>query len=1165
MQLTPEQHRAIFDHGRNLAVVAGAGSGKTRVLVERYLALLDQHPDWPLNALVAITFTRKAAGEMRDRVRAALELRLRAASTEAEREVWAGRLAGMDSARINTIHSLCADILRANAAEAGLDPDFSVLEEAAAALLLDETIDAVLQAMVDARSPTLKLFTIYDALALRSTLVDLARADFPSLPADPFAVWSARWADSAVMLLAAARPALIAHRDWALPVLPPTDDKLYAIYSAVAEVLAIILDEGGDLSTRCEALAGLHGLIRLNVGSPKAWGDKDILAEAKDNLRGLRDLGDALVEQIGQSPGALDQDAAALLPLWAELAAAVRSAYDEAKAAAAALDFDDLEARTCALLTAHATVRARYQGDEFRHLLVDEFQDTNAAQWEIVRLLAPPDQPGRLFVVGDPKQSIYAFRGADVSVFGGVRRLLTDHSGAEAEVALAQSFRTHRPLVDCFNALFAHILDYDPASPTAAYEVDLGEPMHAHRVEPPADRPALMVRLVDHTMRPDDADPDFMRRWEALEIARQIHALVAEGLPIYDRALDAIRPVGYGDFALLFQSTTHLMLYEEVFKALELPFVTIAGRGYYSRQEVWDLLNLLRALYNPADDLALAAALRSPLFGFSDDALLALRLVRDESGACPPLWDALEQADSAPLDERALVRFACEALHALRALAGRVTISELLRAALSATGYLAILTGLPDGDRRRGNVEKLLRLAEASGRITLSAFTQYLNDLSAREVREGEADLEVAGAVQLMTVHASKGLEFPVVILVDTSWDRRARDGGLVVIDPQEGAACKIYDAVEEQYVKPYAYQRALLRRDQREKAERKRLLYVAATRAQDYLIVSGGLKQRKDGRVQGDWLGWLLDALTVDDLRGAAGVNTRPWGQFDLQVIATPPDDVSNARLTRPAAWDSLDSAAVAPADPPPLLAPVAIDRTAVARHLSVTQIDGMGGNDRSFRGRFRRGVLHDAPATIGPALRDRRAGRLIGEIVHEVLRWWNPREEVDLDELLKSYTWEQGIVDPVEQNEAINEARQLIRRFLRSDVCQWLREARATYQELPFILRTEKRIIHGILDLLIAHPDGSWAVVDYKTSAVPHAGQGLAAFEAHAQRYRVQVGAYAEAVSRQLSLTGQVDASALRVYIHYVRYSQTIELPRQVCQDALSRLETYIGELIE
>ena len=244
--------------------------------------------------------------------------------------------------------------------------------------------------------------------------------------------------------------------------------------------------------------------------------------------------------------------------------------------------------------------------------------------------------------------------------------------------------------------------------------------------------------------------------------------------------------------ALLFQAMTHVTLYEAALKAEGIPYLTVAGKGYYDRQEVWDLLNLLRALYNPLDNLSLAAALRSPLVQperrRAAGAAADLRVKLANRSRC---GTALDQPEVVPADEIALVEFARVTLRDLRRKAGRVTIAELLRLALEATGYLAVLTGLPDGKRRRGNVEKLIDKAETSGRITLGAFTQYLRDMSENEVREGEAALESAGAVQLMTVHKSKGLEFPLVVLVDASYQRSTAAAGDLV----NGLACKVYDA----------------------------------------------------------------------------------------------------------------------------------------------------------------------------------------------------------------------------------------------------------------------------------------------------------------------------------------------------------------------------------
>ncbi len=1192
MHLTENQYRAIYEHDKNLIVVAGAGSGKTRVLVERYLALLDAHPDWPLNALVAITFTRKAAQEMRDRVRQALEARYREATDDDARQRWSERLGSMDSARIDTIHGLCVTILRANAAEAGIDPDFAVLDETEAQILLEDTLDAALQALIETENPLLELFRLYDAAALRSALEALISEEIAPLPADLFAFWVEDWQrhtreqinrlrrDAAFLQGVSWQPG----GGW-----PPqdTEDKLMLLWRDCHAQLETLLngDHEADLQPCLEALSWLNVLKVGNVGSGQYWGGKDGAQEARNVLMSIRTLAQAAVKEIGEPPGELEAQAARLLPLWHGLLGRMQAAYRRAKREQGVLDFDDLETLTCDLLTTHESVRARYQNAEFRHVLVDEFQDTNRVQWEIVRALANPVQAGSLFVVGDQKQSIYGFRGADVSVFGEVRRVLTGAHG-DAEVALARSFRSHHPLVDCLNAIFGQVLRRDVDSMAYEYEVDLGEPMDAHRADPPANLPALELLLVarpyvsEKNPQPPDAEAvqsissEDARRLEAYEIAHRLREMVDAGTLIFDRETDQTRPLDYGDVALLFQSMSNIMLYEEVFKAAGLPFVTIAGRGYYGRPEVWDLLNLLSALYNPADDLALASALRSPLFGLSDDALLALRITRDAAGERLPLWVALGQPERLPPDEIALVAFARDCLNHLRSLAGRVTISELLRAALERTGYLATLAGLPDGRRQRGNIEKLLDMAESSGKVTLGAFSQYLMDLSAREVREGEALLEAHGAVSLITAHNSKGLEFPVVVLMDCSWERNRRGDKLLLRGGDGLLACKVYNPETEKFDTTYSYRKAERLQSLREAAERKRLLYVAATRAQDYLLVSGQIEQTANGYKIKGWLEVLCEALSLQSrLDGEDdSLLDYPWGQMRLRIARDmPPPERFLPHEQDDILWDSAPVQAGQPlpgaAVMPPLLAAVQTDRRAIARHLSVTQIADLGSArfHGFYRQRFRQSLLNDAPARLEPVFRTHKHERLIGEIVHEALRWWEfPEDNPNLQNLLRSYAWELGIVDGMHQAQATIEAYLMLVDFQQTDVYRMVNSAQQVYRELPFIFETDQRIIHGVIDLLLLTAEGRWAVIDFKTSDV---GQrpSLAALQRHARRYHLQVGAYASAAQRQLRETLKVDSVDIGVYIHYIRYRQTVQIASQTWQAALANLEGFIGNVMD
>ncbi len=1191
MQPTQQQETAIYTHDRNLIVVAGAGSGKTRVLVERYLALLEAHPDWPLNALVAITFTEKAAGEMRDRVRQTLETRALSAVTPESRAIWNERLGAMESARISTIHSLCATILRANAPEAGVDPQFEVLDEVDARLLLDDVIERVFQWLQDEDDPMGELFVEYETQAVHRVLVDQISLEVPELRENLFARWVEQWEAQAVaaldLLLSA--PAFLDSVNWFPEHGWPQEDKLLDVWRAVWG-LSGQLNEQTELSIRLDLLRilGSSEAINLRSGSSKAWGDKETLAESKARLGLIRDMTRETLKHVGEQPSETDQRAAYLLPLWANLIRRVQSAYHDAKEKDSLLDFDDLEQRTADLLRDFPLVRARYRNAEFKHILVDEFQDTNSRQWSIVQALADLERPGSLFVVGDPKQSIYAFRGADVSVFDRVKGQILTRGGAD--VALARSFRTHHRLVEGFNHLFGQLLVRDAASPVSAYEVELGQPMESQRQPAPSDLPALELLLVNKSdlEKGDDSPAAAARQWEAGALAARLHDMVSQELPIYDRVLETIRPVQYGDMALLFQAMSNVILYEEAFKAAGLPFVTVAGRGYYSRQEVWDLLNLLRALHNPADDLSLATALRSPLFSLSDDALFALRFMRAEAGERLPLWEALAAPLAAPSDEVGRVAYARTVLYALRDRAGRVTIEELLHEALAQTGYLAILTALPDGARRRGNVEKLLEKARSSGQVTLGAFSRYLADLSEREVREGEALVDAQNAVTLMTVHASKGLEFPVVALVDASWERRNPNTPPLVYDPQAGLACRVYDEREGNHVDSYAYHRAMRLLALRETAERKRLLYVAATRAQDYLLVSGQVSQSNDTLKTAGWLSWLLDALDLsnDDLLPGADTRDYPWGQVGITVIgksaaeddATGQVDSHLARAEAPVGWEH---PAVLAGEPlaggltaPPLVEPVPLNRNYAVRHLTATQIAHLGSRDDFQRQRFRKDVLHSAPSHIRWGNR-RRAGyipqRILGEMVHEALRWWRfpTPDNNQLADVLESYAWEQGIVDDDQRERAVRQVQDMLYRTMQSDVYGWVQAAlldrRPVYRELPFIYQYQSHIIHGVIDTLFQREDGSWAVVDYKTSFVEGYHQAdMDPLVEHAQQYHLQVGVYATASREQLR-HAVGDDRIPTAYIHYIRYHKTVEVAPVDWQAALTRLEDRIGDFLD
>ncbi|MBI1259595.1 MAG: AAA family ATPase, partial [Chloroflexi bacterium] len=341
MFLTEAQQAAIHNHEDNLIVVAGAGSGKTFVLVERYLALLDRHPEWPLNALVAITFTQKAAQEMRDRVRQHLQRRADERDGEAAAQ-WAGRLAAMDSARIDTIHGLCAVILRGNAAEAGVDPGFEVLDEIEAGVLLEDAIDDVLRSLA-ADDPVLELFAEYGERGVRGLLNQTSKlqilSEFNPKTDDLFTDWLAQWvADSHKAIERFVTT--LSRADFYAPIGVDSLSQRWQDVGEVAEWFAASPQqtERALLYVYVDQVKRIADL-RIPGARHKDWGDD--WDDSKAAFTVIRDAAKDTLSIIEDAPGALDLRAARLLPLWGAIAAKVRAAYRLAKDERGALDFDD--------------------------------------------------------------------------------------------------------------------------------------------------------------------------------------------------------------------------------------------------------------------------------------------------------------------------------------------------------------------------------------------------------------------------------------------------------------------------------------------------------------------------------------------------------------------------------------------------------------------------------------------------------------------------------------------------------------------------------------------------------------------------------------------------------------------------------------------------------
>ena len=1094
LQLNASQARAATATG-NVVVTAGAGSGKTRTLVGRYLWLLETGV--PLRGIIAITFTEKAAREMRTRIREAIKT----SEVSEISEVWRTAFADLDAARIGTIHSLCAQILRQHPVEAaglGIKPGFGVLEEGHAAVLRARAVEDGLAWAANDDSAS-HLFSAFGEFNLRTAIATLldkrldADVAFERLTADPLQGWSGAllgWLDAH---LDSTEWSSILNDLAGLCADDPTDQMEVARQAVLAHAEAAnAARRRGDVSTGLAELAALRASTTLR-GRKGNW-PGDTLAAAKEAMRTLRAYFDERLAPLANPKKSasweMDEQVAGLI--WALHAAYRRTLelYARARRAENALDFDDLEAGALALLR-EPHVRAAWQA-KTRAVLVDEFQDTNERQRQIVyalsgfesRVSESASRRGALFVVGDSKQSIYRFRGADVTVF---RRVQDDVVNARGQaVALDLTFRAHRALVEDTNRLLAPVLG-EEERPGRPYQVPFA-PLRAHRAEP---RPGVAAPFVEFH----------------LGLAQQAHEgrqAAATGLATRLIELHAQEAIEWKDVALLFRASTAFPVYEDGLERAGIPFVTVSGRGFYDRPEIRDLLNALLAIADPTDDLALVGFLRSPAVGLSDAALYLLRfppraaVPRNSHKPCA-IWPVLNHPalpDIVPPDDLLCALRGRDLVSGLHDLAGRVSVATLLKRLLDLTHCRAALQAVEGGLRAQRNVDKLLADAHTSGLVSVREFAEYVRTLRDVGARESEAPTEAGSAVQLMTVHKAKGLEFPIVVIADAAHAGHGRTAG-ILLDEQLGVTVNLRDDDDH---RPAAFRLAALRDAERDEAENRRLLYVAATRAQEKLLVSGHTKILKGGGLSlSGWLKLLGQVTGLDDVAVAGTpVNAQEIALGEgIGCVLYPWREEDEDGGTRGQGDEEIPGpvSASLPARLTDLVAPLTAPATGVDLKLSVRERDPP---PRVWR------VVPTAQRPEGPAW-------VVGSLVHTGLRHWRFPDRPGLEDFLRPFALEAGLTDPEEIRRTIAGVRRLLARFQAHPFYAELARAER-HHEVPYAVEVNGVSRSGIVDLLY-RADGGWTVVEFKTDELG----AEVNLEAHIRRekYDEQVGEYVTAMT--------------------------------------------------
>ena len=1239
--LTDEQARAL-DLDRHVLVAAGAGSGKTRTLTRRYLRILGSFA-WEASeggrgpgpdAILVSTFTERAAAEMRGRIRAALgeavrELRDRREELAAHVRGGAGRVDAVlahlkgckrdfGRARIGTFHAFAGSVLREMAAAAGLDPGFAILEQADETLLREQAVEQALMEMEMAGEPG-ALFS-FDRRSLLDALRTWVRRRHDLSPFRDtlgwddealLALWQRRYTDVALEELERELSAgghlygllerfVDLEHDLKDPSRPP------AAIARTKEALTTMAEPPPSHPVeRADRLRAIVALFRTGGGTRHIakvhgdWTGSQAAIRYPDRKNEIReawgDLRPVFVELFGENAerlesllGTADRLGIPFLRALAKVGDAAVARYEQLLQEARSLDFAELEARLLRLLLDDERVRRRLQG-RFRHVLVDEFQDTNTTQWRVTRLLmGEPMRPQGLFVVGDPKQAIYRFRGGDVTVFERARQQLGEGGGVE--LSFTWNFRSRPALIDGFNALFGWLMP-EPEADDPPWEARF-EALTARRALPDGDthRGVMdLVWLTDEALEPEDevfdatspppeedeppprADSVDILALDAAERAAAAAAAVApelgnlppahrEARTIATLVRDVLLPSSDEHegirIALLLRRRTHLPVYARALREVGVPHVVARGRGFFGRQEVQDLGNLLLALSHLDDAIALLGALRGPFLRLEDAWVLwlvrsaggprstalrrgwrsLLQLSAASPGDRPELEERLGWAEVPDPGKQALAE-AADRFRRWRDLTRELPLSAFLRQVVTETASVYGLAKADPTGQAMANVEKLISLAlayDSRGAEGLADFADFLVHQDSSGADEGEATLDATAPVVLMTIHQSKGLEFPTVVLPDIAQPLRFRVNDALVLarlpSPREPLAPDAPDRWEAGVAVPVVNAgkrqsedmllRRLIRRQDRweDLAEARRVLYVAMTRARDRLVtvalpLSKEAKARIDESAPRDtassWSEWMRMGAPLLRPTGARVLDVAPGSPFPTMALRLESAQRAAVLRSRGRAWE--------PDSPEDL---DHVDWEALARALAPIEAAPLR---RTSPHALQRPLPSGPP--LPPDLRpppgvDRgKAGLLRGLLVHGCLEDGLTRPSALTRRRVRQALAAEGELSETAEAWLHGALVRHLRGYRKAAPPELDDESATVFRELPFRLRlppstvagTGDAWLDGVIDVVYRRGESrTWYVLDYKSDEGDP--------QVLAEAYLPQILAYAWAASRIL-----------------------------------------------
>ncbi len=1104
MKLPPDEAvrvRVRSDFATTLVLEAGAGTGKTTVLVDRLVNLVTTGTA-TLDRVVAITFTEAAAGELKMRLRDALEVHLDTASAD-ESQRLARAIVDLERANVSTIHAFASALLRERPFEAGIDPSFAVVADVAG----ERTFDDAWNAWIEER------LTAGDEVLIRAVHLGLKVGDFQKAGRN---VVAERDVLGLPVVPTPFEPtALLTEIETALGPLKQQkkycNDESDGAYGMIEELEERVREARRLQGTALEAF--LRRLeIKAHKGAQPNWEPRTVCADVKAELRRLKEAAEAWGAQ---------SDADVNQALRERLLGFLQR-YETKKAEGALADFQDLLLRARDVLAASVPVRRYFQA-KFDRILVDEFQDTDPLQAELVAFLSedpskPPAAdwrqirllPGKLFIVGDPKQSIYRFRRADVQVYDAVKALVL---GCDGEVLpLTTNFRTVPSVIgfvnDRFKEVFAHPID--PAA------IDL-EPFR-DEVDPKGARTiALTVPL---EQMPDVKLLEPRRAVVAETIAAFIDDITrVKPWTVYDPKLKKTRDARAGDVAILVRKMTPEFIapFEDRLRARQVNYRLVGGKEYFARDEVRALAAVLRAIDNPADRLSLVQALRSPFFAVSDADLLHFVSTKGVLNINAPQGDEVAKRDVFDPIFKILTR-----LHRLRRIESpSVVIEELFARTRALTAFLM----KPSGAQMVANLWKVLETArayEAAAPATLRSFVRFLQHEEASSQAEGDSPVgePIGASVEIVTVHKAKGLEYPIVIVADLFTDRLPA-GDCIIDHAARRGWLKIGNFLPDGW-KARSEAEAL-----QQDAEGRRLLYVALTRARDHLVIPC-----LPGDNVKSWLGPVANTLVRPLEEIPFGKREKNVSWFDSQRLVFGVQGPTAPSVSTAVDGSASDAQKALAAEEAWLAARRAVRNQArvvaepivTPSHLAPPSAIDEGASTSAQRryGAEREGELAELSQASGAVVADDEEPAVFGSYVHAILATVD-LSGANLEPVARTLARRYGLTDA-------NTARaiEMVERVLRLPVIDEARTASRVFREAPLAGAANSRM-QGRADLCFERA-GHWRVVDFKTERA----EGAESVTEHA----AQLAAYARSMS--LIVGGPVRAA-----ICLVRRGDVIETP--------------------